>query len=173
MGRVEALQTFGPQPLWVGTRTHDIDEATACIARIQSALHIQELPPDPEAAACELHGTLSQITTDWFQQFCDAGREEEIIDVLPDAWIAALGGPEGEFDQWYVSEFMRWGQDGLPLVIEGFLDGVAEGLVDNAFAEPVTVFPRTNLLSKLAFCQANPGAWLMRGTACFRMERLR
>lgn len=151
LDRVETLQTFGPQPEWVDPREHLISSTQQTIDRLQNALIISDLPPDHDQAAQELHCTLSKITQDWFAHFRDEGFDEACIDSLPDLWIAALGGPEGEFDQWYEAEFLKWGRDGLPLVLEQFLDGVAESLVDNAFAELVAIFPRSECLSQLAF----------------------
>ena len=62
---------------------------------------------------------------DWFQQFCEAGFEVDLIQTLPDLWLAELEGLEGEFAHWYEAEFMGWGQeDALSDVIAEFVDGV-------------------------------------------------
>ena len=154
LARVETLQTFGPLPEWVDPREHLISDTKKTIERLQDALIISDMPPDPDQAAQELHCKLSQATHDWFVHFCDEGFDEACIDSLPDLWIAELGGPDGDFDQWYEAEFLKWGRDGLPLVLEQFMDGVAENLVDNAFAELVAIFPRSECLSQLAFSRA-------------------
>ena len=122
------------------------------LERVQTDLQVTELPPEVTAASKELRTALSQTTKEWFQFFCDEGYEERLAESLPDRWILLLGDPEGHYDAWFEAEFMQWGQDDLPDVIADFLDGRAESLVDDAFCELVSLFPRFDLMQKRTFC---------------------
>ena len=124
------------------------------IVKCQSELIIRDAPPHADQHSKQLRNALTRVTHEWFQKFCGAGCDDDLIHSLPDAWIAELGDSTGLFATWYEAEFMSWGQDDLPEVIAGFLDGSAEGLVDEAFSDLISVFPRFDIMARITRLQA-------------------
>ena len=154
LARVETLQAAGPLPMTADARATEVCILKSELGRLQEDLIITETPSDPNQASANLRDILSRVTMDWFQQFCEAGFDADLIQTLPDLWLAELGGPEGEFAEWHEAEFMGWGQDALPDVIAEFVDGVAESLVDEAFSDLVALFPRFDTMGRIAHIKA-------------------
>ena len=148
LARVETIQTQGPLMHIIDRRQVQIAQIQQELECVHAALQIAEVPSETLAASIELKSALSQATKDWFLLFCEEGHDESLIESLPDRWIALLGDPQGQYDEWFESEFMQWGQDDLPDVIAEFLDGRAKSLVDDAFCELVSLFPRFDLMQK-------------------------
>ena len=57
-------------------------------------------------------------------------------------------------DIWVEAELLCWGQECLPDILASLLDGEAEHLIDNAFADLAADLPRQQLLSRRVFLQA-------------------
>ena len=57
-------------------------------------------------------------------------------------------------DEWIEYEILQWGQHCLPDVIAGFVDGVAERLVDEEYAQMIEDFPRVQTLRQIAHLKA-------------------
>ena len=148
LARVEALQAEGPLLPMIDCRRSQISQLQQELDQIHINLQVNDLPDEASDMSENVRKALTLATKDWFQTFCDEGFDESLIDNLPDRWILLLGDSTGKFDEWFQAEFMQWGQDDLPDVIADFMDGRAECLVDEAFCELVSVFPRFDLLQK-------------------------
>jgi hypothetical protein len=157
LARVETLQAQGPLPEDADTRQKQLQQLQSDLEQLRLDLQITEVPEDAAVASQRLRQMLSHTTEEWFQIFCDEGHDERLVEDLPDRWILLLGDQEGHFGPWFEAEFMKWGQDDLPDVIAGFLDGRAETLVDEAFCELVAIFPRFEMQTKHAALVAKCG----------------
>ena len=94
------------------------------------------------------------MTKTWFQEFCQSGFEEDLATHLPDRWLAALFHFEPGFDEWIEAELLAWGQHCLPDIIDTFLYGVAERLVDDEFAKMIDDLPRQQNMRRIAHLEA-------------------
>ncbi|CAL1152825.1 unnamed protein product [Cladocopium goreaui] len=153
LARVETVQAQGPLLLADDHRAQEIQQLTQELETIQKELQV-DMPEDAYQASLRLRQSLSKTTEEWFSDFQAAGFDESLAEDLPDRWILLLDDADGNFGPWFEAEFMRWGQDDLPDVIAEFLDGRAEILVDEAFCELTSVFPRFELLQKRTSLQA-------------------
>ena len=154
LSRVDALQAQGPLlPLPVRGQKED---QVACerLQRLKADLAISCKPEHPDEARASLRSFLTETTEGWFQRFCAEGFDEELVHELPDQWLAVLFRFEHGMDGWVEIEILDWGQHCLPDVLDQFLDGVAERLVDEEFAEMIEDFPRTQTLRKIAQLEA-------------------
>lgn len=154
LGRVEAQQTAGPlQPLAV-LRHQARQEILDQIDQLRRSLEINQIPDDPSDIRQRLENFLTTTTSDWFERFCQEGYDEDIAAELPDMWLAVLFQFEDGIDEWIEAEILAWGQNHLPDLIANFVDGVAERLVDEAYANMIDDFPRQQTLRQIAHCEA-------------------
>lgn len=153
LARVEAVQAQGPLKPCEDHRTIQIQQIQNQLDGLTADLQTVG-PPDMHDVSASLHLALSQATESWFQQFQDDGFDESLAEDLPNRWIALLGDAEGHFGPWYEAEFMKWGQDQMPEVLAEFMDGRAEILVDDAFCELVSIFPRFEMVQRQTLLRA-------------------
>ena len=69
-------------------------------------------------------------------------------------WLAVLFQFEDGIDEWIEAEILAWGQNHLADLIANFVDGAAERLVDEAYANMIDDFPRQQILRQIAQCEA-------------------
>ena len=151
LGRVDALQTFGPAPL---LRTQDSilranseDELRQCLETLKSIHQNIDCPIDV-AKHC------TDQTSIWFQQFVQNGSSEDGIDCLFDLWFGELSLLPDESQDCAAYHFIKWGQNDLPDIIAAFVDGEAEYIVENHFAEAVNDLPVFHLQQRISHLRA-------------------
>ena len=146
LGRVDALQTSGPQPELVNQadirKARAQAELTACLEDYQ-VLQQTECPIDVEA-----HCTTQTWT--WFQEFVAQGQTQDGLLSLEDRWFGELADLVSEIHEAVGLAFLRWGQNVLPDIIAKFEDGEAEFIVDDAFASAVHDLPAFHLQQRIA-----------------------
>lgn len=103
----------------------------------------------------------------WFQNFQDAGFDSSVITLLPDAWLDVAATADPAYPEWLESIYIEWGEHCLADVIASFVDGEAETLVDNAFADFIYDFPRMQALSKAAFLKQKVHRLAQEEGTCF------
>ena len=154
LGRVEAQQTLGPrQPLEVH-RQQALQPLQDQIASLREQLTVNRVPENPEDTREQVYSFLTKSTLEWFQQFCQEGFDEDLATHLPDLWLAVLFQFEEGIDEWIEAEILAWGQTQLPDIIATFVDGVAEKLVDEQYAQMIDDFPRQQTLKRIAQYEA-------------------
>ena len=94
---------------------------------------------------------LNGVTERWLQSFQDAGFDSSTITHLPGAWLDVAATADPAYPEWLESVYIEWGESCLEDIIANFVDGEAETLVDNAFADFIFDFPRMQALSKATF----------------------
>eukprot|EP00438_Fugacium_kawagutii_P029077 Skav214931 [mRNA] locus=scaffold3017:41362:43257:- [translate_table: standard] len=139
--RMDALPLAGPLPVLDSTlraccRQHLQQELQEILCQ-QDYTSVPEDDPDGHM----LRYQLRSATLRWFDMYQTAGFQTVGIPEIADMWMATMLEVEPAHHDWAGFVFMTWGQQGLPDVIAGFVDGEAEGLVDDAFAVLVQDMP--------------------------------
>ena len=154
LGRVETIQASGPlQPLCDITG-QQLAATDIELEQIDCELRIDQAPLDIDSSRLFLRNFLREVTLDWFAEFCHAGYDSDLAHHLPDRWLACLFQFDEGLDLWIEEELLSWGQSCLPDILDSLLDGEAEHLIDNAFADLAADLPRQQLLNRRAFLQA-------------------
>eukprot|EP00435_Cladocopium_sp_Y103_P045651 s2754_g13.t1 len=152
--RTEALQALGPMPAPFDNRSQEIATVKARLQQTEDALVIDADAQLDQAEAYQQH-ICDQLTSRiyaWFQDFCASGNDADCISCLPDSWLEAVGEVPQDYDTWLEAVYyIHWVEHFLPDVLAGFLDGEAEKLVDDAFANLIYDFPPMQLLAEVAF----------------------
>ncbi|CAL1153017.1 unnamed protein product, partial [Cladocopium goreaui] len=106
-----------------------------------------------------LGDALSDATQQWFCRYFPSGPSEAAKQELIDTWIQILCIDFGEnnplWDNWLAFVFLAWGDHWLPDIIAGFVDGEAEQIVDELYADFATELPRYQVLSRIAFLESS------------------
>ncbi|CAL1171556.1 unnamed protein product [Cladocopium goreaui] len=106
-----------------------------------------------------LGDALSDATQQWFCRYFPSGPSEAAKQELIDTWIQILCIDFGEnnplWDNWLAFVFLAWGDHWLPDIIAGFVDGEAEQIVDELYADFATELPRYQVLSRVAFLESS------------------
>ena len=154
LGRVEALQALGPlQPL-PQTGHDEYQHIQLELQRLHDELQFSHQPDDPGVTRTQLRDFLTATTEEWFQLFCQENFDEELSSQLPDRWLAVIFHLEPGLDDWIEHELMAWGQECLPTITDSFIDGVAERLVDDEYANMIADLPRQQTLTRIAHLEA-------------------
>eukprot|EP00435_Cladocopium_sp_Y103_P059388 s1362_g21.t1 len=151
--RTEALQALGPHQQPLDSRSSALEAAQAQLSALELELVIDAVPDDAEAWQDRICHQLTLRTQTWFHDFCALGYDAGCISQLPDSWLAVVEDVPQTFDMWLEAVFILWGEHFLSEVLDTFVDGEAERLVDDAFAEMIYDFPRMQLLTDIAFLQ--------------------
>eukprot|EP00438_Fugacium_kawagutii_P005837 Skav231067 [mRNA] locus=scaffold524:41617:47142:- [translate_table: standard] len=144
--RVEALRVEGPVFHRKDVRQQEMDLITEDLATLGAGLRPATVPADIEDCRALLFDDLSLTTRDWFQAFVAAGHEADPEVDLADMWLEVLLAGPDDLHDWAALQFLDWGSEGLPLVCEGFVDGEAEGLADQAFYLVAEALPQFGAL---------------------------
>ena len=147
LNRVDAIQACGPLPLL----------PSACEARIQDALARQqalrtqlEAVDEPLPGLFDVSAGCTKALQDWFQ-VCQNEGHPPSDDPIADRWLAVLSELPPLFHDWACLEFLRWGQQVMPDLLDALEDGEASYYLDNAFADLLTDFPIYNLKQEIAY----------------------
>ena len=88
LNRTEALQALGPLPLFKDSRERDLQIARLQFEQCEEKLIIDQMPFEAEQLRNTFWQKLTTQTQSWFQRFRDEGFDADIINELPDAWLA-------------------------------------------------------------------------------------
>ena len=149
--RVEALQAWGPKPLFTNKASQELHQTQLKLAQCEAALVIDLFPPNAEHALLVFHSKLTDVTQRWFNDFQVNGFDADLISTLPDAWLDLAADQDPEYGDWLETAYISWGEQCLPDVIATFVDGEAEKLVEEAFTELIFDFPRMQLMTEITF----------------------
>lgn len=158
LSRRECLPTQGPQVEQVTTLSkqrlgwqQQLDDC-----RIQ--LEIIHMPESPLEVGEKIGDALSEVTQSWFNNHYPQGPSDLEKQELIDAWIQVLCVDYGEnnpdWDNWLAFVFLAWGDHWLPDLVAAFLDGEAEYVVDELFAEFATELPRYQVLAQISYLES-------------------
>lgn len=78
---------------------------------------------------------LDHATLQWFRDFCDAGYSTTGIEGLQDRWIDLLCRLPSTFESWIARTFLDWGKYLMPDLLASLMDGEAERIIDEEFAD--------------------------------------
>ena len=151
LNRTEALQALGPLPLFKDSRERDLQIARLQFEQSEEKLIIDQMPFEAEQLRNTFWQKLTTQTQAWFQRFRDEGFDADIINELPDAWLDLSADQDPNFGTWLESVYISWGEKVLPDVLAEFMDGEAEGLVEQAFTDLIYEFPRMQILTRMTF----------------------
>ena len=145
LARRDALQLPGPSIDLQPWRDRLHQQRTARLATLLEELRNIPKPADPDTASGNLRRLLTHHTRRWCVRHGlghpSSDRDRLAIEI-GDVWLAFLSEFPAEYHDWLSDEFRKWGQDDLPLYIETLIDGVAEFVLDDAFADVVGQLPR-------------------------------
>eukprot|EP00435_Cladocopium_sp_Y103_P025183 s2141_g6.t1 len=133
--RFDALPVAGPD--WAGVSGY---ERELCALRaeqhsIQEELADYETPETPQESGEKLAHILTQLTRQWYAEFCAAQHCSVGLVPLRDRWLDSLCRLPVSFESWASWVFLAWGEHILPDLVATLLDGEAESLIEEAFAE--------------------------------------
>lgn len=159
LARREFLPTLGPRL-----------EQTTCLARQRQAwqeeldecyaqLVIQDQPEAAMDRGAQIGDALSAATQRWFKEHFPHGPSDSAKQELIDTWIQILcidfGDNNPSWDNWLAFVFLAWGDHWLPDIIAEFVDGEAEQIVDELYADFATELPRYQALSRISFLETS------------------
>ena len=155
LARREFLPTCGPQieqtTLLAKQRQKWQAELDAC----QDQLKVIDEPDDAQERGAQIGDALTALTQQWFQLHYPLGASPEAQQQLIDGWIQILcidfGENNPDWDNWLAFVFLAWGDHWLPDIIAELLDGEAEKVVDELYAQFATELPRYHTLARIAF----------------------
>ena len=159
LARRESLPTCGPwqEPI---TLVEKQRQAWATeLADCQQRLVVTDQPDDALGRGEQIGDALTDFTQQWFQMHYPVGPSEAQKSELIDGWIQILCIDYGEgniaWDNWLAMVFLAWGNHWLPDVIAEFLDGEAEYVVDDLFAQFAAELPRYQTLARISFLETS------------------
>lgn len=131
--RHEFLQTCSPQNMQV-TQLARQRQQSECYTQ----LDITDEPDIAHERGAQIGDALTDFSQQRFQVYCPLGPFEPEKQELIDGWIQILCIDYGENnlarDNWLAFVFLAWGDHWLPDIIAEFLDGEAEKVVDELYA---------------------------------------
>ena len=158
LARRECLQTAGPQNAHVTILSQQRYawelEREDCMRQ----LVIEAFPPFALDRGEQLGDALTEATVSWVRAHFPQGSSEAEKQALIDTWIQILCVTYGEnnpdWDNWLAFVFLAWGDHWLPEVVAEFLDGEAEYVVDELYAQFAFELPRYQLLARVSALDA-------------------
>ena len=130
-------------------------ELDECFAK----LVIQDQPENAMDRGARIGDALSEATQKWFHEYFPLGPSDSAKQDLVDTWIQILcidfGDNNPLWDNWLAFVFLAWGDHWLPEIIAEFLDGEAEQIVDELYADFATELPRYQVLSRISFLESS------------------
>jgi len=159
LARREFLPTLGPrheqQTCLDKQRRAWQMELDECFAK----LVIQDQPENAMDRGARIGDALSEATQKWFHEYFPLGPSDSAKQDLVDTWIQILcidfGDNNPLWDNWLAFVFLAWGDHWLPEIIAEFLDGEAEQIVDELYADFATELPRYQVLSRISFLESS------------------
>lgn len=110
----------------------------------------------------QIGDALTNATQAWFQAHFPLGPSDSEKQQLIDDWVHILciefGDNNPLWDNWLALVFLAWGargDDWLPDIIATFLDGEAEHVVDELYADFAPGLPRYQVLARISFLEAS------------------
>eukprot|EP00435_Cladocopium_sp_Y103_P066207 s321_g28.t1 len=133
--RLDALVVEGPH--WSGPTASD--RAIAQLLLEQQSLNAElaayDVPEDVVGAGARLADVLTATTWQWFGEYCRAQFQVNGLPSLRDRWIDILCRLPETYESWASRTFLAWGEHLLPELQAEILDGEAERILEDAFAD--------------------------------------
>eukprot|EP00435_Cladocopium_sp_Y103_P043307 s1767_g12.t1 len=133
--RFDALPVAGPDWAGVSGYERELSALRAEQHRILEELADYEIPETPQDSGEKLAHILTQLTRQWYAEFCAAQYCSVGLTPLRDRWLDSLCRLPVNFESWASRAFLAWGEHILPDLIATLLDGEAESLIEDAFAD--------------------------------------
>ena len=149
--RSEALQALGPHLQPTNSRTNELLLAKQKLIKLEAEVFDISLPPEADSQQQIFWDQLTQITKQWFLAFTESGFDSNSIVHLPDAWLDVAATADPAYGPWLESVYISWGEQCLADLLATLLDGEAETLIDQAFADFIYDFPRMQTLTEISF----------------------
>ena len=151
--RVEAQALAGPRP---GPPTGSTTRQIAQIDEALRAIAVELQPPSvvPEAldeACSQLQQQLYDNAMQTFDEFKQQDSDATVFLQLLDGWLALLAERDPSLHDWASVCFLQWGDNGLQDLIAELVDGEAEKLIDEQYAECVEDIPRFTFQRQRSF----------------------
>ena len=144
--RMDCIQTAGPLPPLRAQHEIALEKVLKEIITTEEELQSHCRPEDEVALGMKIGETLTQGTQVWMQKFC-AKQLDQAPDLI-DWWLNVLHTVGEEYADWAALVFQEWGNHLLPDLVEEALDGEVEYVLDELFAEAVSLLPREALLTR-------------------------
>eukprot|EP00435_Cladocopium_sp_Y103_P064595 s1366_g26.t1 len=156
LARKESVATAGPRNLVPSALDQQRARWTAKLSDCRAQLVFPWQPEDPLQWGARVGDALTDATLAWFRAHYPQGPSLEDIQDLGNRWLDILSSvpPDVESDQWCAFVFMTWGEQWLPDLIAGLLDGQAEQDIEDCYAEIVGLFPRFQILGRITQLEA-------------------
>ena len=153
LNRREALQVFGPYRAYQTATERAREEAQHQVEILQKQLHqeYQLAPQGDETQRATLLADLTEITETWFRAFVQNDHSQSSLHELSSAWVARLAEEPEHLHPWAEGVFLYWGRYDLETYIESIVDGYAEPIIADAFADTENDLPKAQLLKELRY----------------------
>ena len=156
--RRESLPTLGPQTEQITVLTQKRQVWQQELEECKNQLEIHAMPPSALEIGAQIGDALSDATQNWFRKHYPQGPSPDEKQELIDQWIQILCIEFGEnnpaYDNWLAFVFLAWGDHWLPELIAAFMDGEAEYVVDEFFAEFAVELPRYQVLARISYLES-------------------
>jgi hypothetical protein len=153
LARRESLQTLGPPFEQVMTLSRRRQAWQAELDGCRRQLDIASAPEQPLEQGAQIGDALSEVAQQWFQRdfshgglqtlrdksWWIAGYRYSALSMVRTKWLGTTGSP---------SSFWHGAIIGSQTLLLSFLDGEAEQIVDDLFAQFATELPRSKLLHR-------------------------
>ena len=132
--RREAQRVFGPHRAFQSTTERELEDARQHLGMLQ---------------LLQLQAGLTAISQEWCDTFVEHGHSQSGLQDLPSMWLARLAEEPEALHQWSEGVFLHWGRCNLEEFIESLIDGYAEPIISDAFADAEDDLPKAQLLRDL------------------------
>ena len=158
LARREFLPTQGPQVEQITVLDRRRQAWRLELEQCHRDLELRALPADHEARGASIGDAFTEATQLWVSAHFPLGPTDQEKQELIVCWIQILcidwGQNNPEWDNWLAFVFLAWGTHWLPDVIAEFLDGEAEQIVDDLYAQLVTELPRYQVLTRISYLES-------------------
>ena len=152
------MPTLGPQTEQITVLTQKRQVWQQELEECKNQLEIHAMPPSALEIGAQIGDALSDATQNWFRKHYPQGPSPDEKQELIDQWIQILCIEFGEnnpaYDNWLAFVFLAWGDHWLPELIAAFMDGEAEYVVDEFFAEFAVELPRYQVLARISYLES-------------------
>eukprot|EP00435_Cladocopium_sp_Y103_P041613 s1445_g11.t1 len=153
----QALITAGPCHQLPTVQERQRQQWESELSSCRHQLDFAWKPDDPLAWGARIGDSLSDATLSWFQQHYPHGPTSDDVSDLGDQWLTIVSDVpvDADSDQWCAFTFMMWGEHWLPDLLAQLMDGEAERVIEDCYAEVVALFPRLQLLARITQLESN------------------
>ena len=158
LNRREATRVLGPHREYQSETSKALDSVQKQLDDLNHQLQgYIEAPQGDENQLAQLQQDLLTLTENWFSAFVEQGHSQTGIPDLPSTWIARLAEEPENLHPWTEGVFLRWGRYELETYIESLIDGYAEPIIADAFANAEEELPKAQLLKEIRYLKRRIG----------------